>query len=203
MKYKNIYVINATGMIIGVINDVLNTEKLTTILNDGTIVKLINKGRVIIGTIAGNDAENSEIDLNDLNYYIIPIGKTFNDEIMELWSNIEVLDIKGIDLDGDIITDSDGISYFINIREGIVKRIKTRSDHESLISSKSIFTIFTKLFPMCKNSRWISNGDNSIKLSVYDSSVMYNVELIFTYTNEKEWKFETIENYEKGLSTRK
>ena len=197
MNNKNIYVINDTGMIIGVINDVLNTEKLTTILNDGTIVKLINRGKVIIGTIAGNDAENSEIDQNDLNYYIIPIGKTFNDEIMELWSNIEVLDIKGIDLDGDIITDSDGISYYINIIEGIVKKIKTRSNNESLISSKHIFTIFTRLFPMYKNSRWIYHGKNSIKISVYDSSVMYNVELIFTYNNEKEWKFETLDNYKK------
>ena len=54
--------------------------KRASIIENGTKVKILSSG--LIGTVQGTDFENSEEDLSDLNYYIVPEGKTFNDELM-------------------------------------------------------------------------------------------------------------------------
>ena len=82
-----IYGVNRTN----VKPNMITIKKKTTILEDGLRVKITNQDPVIYGTIAGNDSDNSEEDLSNLNYYIIPDGKTWNEEIQELWSNIEVV----------------------------------------------------------------------------------------------------------------
>ena len=61
-----------------------------TILKDGTKVRIYDMfGEVIDGTIHGNDEEMCEGDLTNLNYYVVPNGKTFDDEIMIHWKNID------------------------------------------------------------------------------------------------------------------
>ena len=66
----------------------LGYEKIV-VLENGTKVKI--KGLNIKGTIGGNDLENSEDDLSNLNYYVIPIGKSFDDEIMVHKDDIEAI----------------------------------------------------------------------------------------------------------------
>lgn len=76
---------------------VSSLTKKENIIEDGTEV-LIVPG--IIGTIQGNDSEDCEVDNNgnliDLNYYIVPLGKTFDKEIMTIEPEIIVLGQKRI-----------------------------------------------------------------------------------------------------------
>lgn len=66
----------------------LGYEKIS-ILENGTKVKIKSCGTE--GTIGGNDLEDSEDDLSNLNYYVIPTGKSFDDEIMTHKDDIEIL----------------------------------------------------------------------------------------------------------------
>lgn len=66
-------------------------NRITNIIPDNTTVKILVNGTYIYGTVQGNDEENSEENLENLNYYVVPTGKIFNDEIMVLWSEIELV----------------------------------------------------------------------------------------------------------------
>jgi len=64
-----------------------------TILKDGTKVRIYDQiGEFLDGTIQGNDKDNSLDDLSDLNYYVVPNGEIFDDEIMVHWKDIELLE---------------------------------------------------------------------------------------------------------------
>lgn len=63
--------------------------KPLAILENNTKVMIKSLG--VEGIIGDNDLENSEDDLYNLNYYVIPTGKTFDDEIMVHKDDVEVI----------------------------------------------------------------------------------------------------------------
>ena len=61
------------------------------ILENGTKVRIYDvAGKVTEGTIQGNDEENCEGDLSNLNYYVVPNGENFDNEIMVHWNSIKL-----------------------------------------------------------------------------------------------------------------
>lgn len=74
----------------------MNLTKKENIIEDGT--KVLTGG--FVATIQGNDSESCELtekgEYIDINYYVVPLGKTFNDEHMSLDDEFYVLDSKKI-----------------------------------------------------------------------------------------------------------
>lgn len=74
----------------------MNLTKKEDIIKDGT--KVLTNGFIAI--IRGNDSEECEVTENgeyiDVNYYVIPLGKTFNEEHMSLDDEFYILDSKKV-----------------------------------------------------------------------------------------------------------
>lgn len=60
-----------------------------------------------------------------------------------------------------------------------------------------IWEIFKKLFPLYAeaSTEWFTNGKGSIRVRLLNP----RQDFVFTYINNKEWKFETIDSYLKTL----
>lgn len=60
-----------------------------------------------------------------------------------------------------------------------------------------IWEIFKKLFPLYAetSTEWFTNGKGSIRVRLSNP----RQDFVFTYINNKEWKFETINSYLKTL----
>ena len=58
-----------------------------------------------------------------------------------------------------------------------------------------IYKIFESLLPSYRVlvSQWFQNGKNSIRVRIEGN------DYIFTYNNPKDWKFETVESFLKGM----
>ena len=65
------------------------------------------------------------------------------------------------------------------------------------MSHKDIYELFKKLFPMYADasSEYFTNGKGSIRIRLNNPKQ----DFVFTFINNKEWKFETINSYLKTL----
>lgn len=63
------------------------------------------------------------------------------------------------------------------------------------MTHKKIFETFTKMFPMWRSdvSAWFPYGNNRIKIKTGHKKVF-----IFTYFNETNWSFKTVEDFKRG-----
>lgn len=63
---------------------------------------------------------------------------------------------------------------------------------------KDVFVIFKKLFPPYaeKVTEWFPNGRNSVRVRIKET----HQDFVFTYQSNKEWRFETAENFVNSLN---
>lgn len=64
------------------------------------------------------------------------------------------------------------------------------------MSHEKLYTVFKKQFPHCSKwvEEWFPNGKDSIRIRVTDGS-----DLVFTYHNGINWRFETVDSFINGL----
>jgi len=77
----------------------MNLTKKENIIKDGT--KVLTSG--FIATIQGNDSEECEVtkegEYIDLNYYVVPLGETFDKEHMGLDDEFSVIDRENMTIE--------------------------------------------------------------------------------------------------------
>lgn len=64
------------------------------------------------------------------------------------------------------------------------------------MTHNDVLEYFKLLFPLTFEQVviWFPNGRNSIRVRILN-----NQEFVFTYTSQREWKFETLDEYMKGM----
>lgn len=67
------------------------------------------------------------------------------------------------------------------------------------MSHDNIFEIFKLLFPTFAIHDWFQNGRNSIRIR----QVVDYRDFVFTYNNESDWRFETVDSFIKNLRKEK
>ena len=120
-------VINNNVLLLSLTDSKATIEKaVNAILENNRLVKIIVNKEVVIGLIIGNDSKDIDKQSEDLHYYILPIGNPYLKQVLELWSNVEAFPIEtmGMDIDGDIVIDKDGVSYYVDIKHGIYKKLE-------------------------------------------------------------------------------